>query len=50
MTCADFLAGVSTEIGNLDALLPSLTRRLVHLLKLGIDPTASDHVQNTAGN
>jgi hypothetical protein len=33
MICADFLAGVSTETGNLDALLPSLIRLVLGLPK-----------------
>ena len=33
MICADFLAGVSAETGNLDALLPSLTRIVLGLPK-----------------
>ena len=33
MIRADFLAGVSAEIGNLDALLPSLTRIVLGLPK-----------------
>jgi hypothetical protein len=33
MICADFLAGVNTETGNLDALLPSLTRLVLGLPK-----------------
>jgi len=31
MICADFLAGVSLETGNTDALLPSLTRLVLGL-------------------
>jgi hypothetical protein len=31
MICADFLAGVSLEAGNQDALLPSLTRMVIGL-------------------
>src|SRR4029077_3960650 len=34
MICADFLAGVSLETGNQDALLPSLTRLVIGLPKL----------------
>jgi hypothetical protein len=34
MICADFLAGVSLETGNQDALLPSLTRMVIGLPKL----------------
>jgi hypothetical protein len=33
MICADFLAGVSLETGNQDALLPSLTRLVIGLPK-----------------
>ena len=33
MICADFLAGVSLEAGNHDALLPSLTRLVLGLPK-----------------
>ena len=33
MICADFLAGVSLEAGNQDALLPSLTRLVIGLPK-----------------
>jgi hypothetical protein len=33
MICADFLAGVSLEAGNPDALLPSLTRLVIGLPK-----------------
>src|ERR1700720_2998321 len=33
MICADFLAGVSLETGNQDALLPSLTRMVIGLPK-----------------
>jgi hypothetical protein len=33
MICADFLAGVSLEAGNRDALLPCLTRLVVGLPK-----------------
>src|SRR5258707_11871301 len=33
MICADFLAGVSLEAGNRDALLPSLTRLVIGLPK-----------------
>jgi hypothetical protein len=33
MICADFLAGVSLESGNQDALLPCLTRLVVALPK-----------------
>jgi hypothetical protein len=33
MICADFLAGVSLEDGNRDALLPSLTRLVIGLPK-----------------
>jgi hypothetical protein len=33
MICADFLAGASTEIGNVEALLPSLTRIFLGLPK-----------------
>ena len=33
MICADFLAGVSMEVGNRDALLPSLTRMVIGLPK-----------------
>jgi hypothetical protein len=33
MICADFLAGVSLEAGNRDALLPSLTRLVIRLPK-----------------
>jgi hypothetical protein len=33
MICADFLAGVSLEAGNQDALLPSLTRLVLGLPK-----------------
>jgi hypothetical protein len=33
MICADFLAGVSLESGNQDALLPSLTRMVIGLPK-----------------
>ena len=33
MICADFLAGVSLEAGNRDALLPSLTRIVLGLPK-----------------
>jgi hypothetical protein len=31
MICADFLAGVSLEAGNQDALLPALTRMVIGL-------------------
>jgi hypothetical protein len=31
MICADFLAGVSLESANTDALLPSLTRLVIDL-------------------
>ena len=31
MICADFLAGVSLEAGNRDALLPSLARLAISL-------------------
>jgi hypothetical protein len=33
MICADFLAGVSLETGNRDALLPCLTRLVIGLPK-----------------
>jgi hypothetical protein len=33
MMCADFLAGVSLEAGNQDALLPALTRMVIRLPK-----------------
>jgi hypothetical protein len=33
MICADFLAGVSLEAGNRDALLPCLTRLVIGLPK-----------------
>ena len=33
MICADFLAGVSLEAGNQDALLPCLTRLVIGLPK-----------------
>jgi len=33
MICADFLAGVSLEVGNQDALLPCLTRLVIGLPK-----------------
>jgi hypothetical protein len=33
MICADFLAGVSLETGNQDALLPCLTRLVIGLPK-----------------
>ncbi len=33
MICADFLAGVSAEAGNRDALLPCLTRLVIGLPK-----------------
>ena len=33
MICADFLAGVSLEVGNRDALLPCLTRLVIGLPK-----------------
>ena len=33
MICADFLAGVSLEAGNRNALLPSLTRLVIGLPK-----------------
>jgi hypothetical protein len=33
MICADFLAGVSLEMGNQDALLPCLARLLIALPK-----------------
>jgi hypothetical protein len=33
MICADFLAGASLEVGNQDALLPSLTRMVIGLPK-----------------
>jgi hypothetical protein len=35
MICADFLAGVSLEMGNRDALLPSLIRLVIGLPKPG---------------
>jgi hypothetical protein len=46
MICADFLAGVSTETGSLDALLPSLTRIVLGLPKTQIRQLL-DNVQVT---
>jgi hypothetical protein len=46
MIYADFLAGVSTETGNLDALLPSLTRIALGLPKPQIRQLI-DNVQMT---
>jgi hypothetical protein len=45
MICADFLAGVSLEAGNQDALLPSLTRMVIGLPK----PQKQQLLENVQG-
>jgi hypothetical protein len=45
MICADFLAGVSLEAGNQDALLPALTRMIIGLPK----PQTEQLLKNVQG-
>jgi hypothetical protein len=45
MICADFLAGVSLEAGNQDALLPCLARLVIGLPK----PKISQLLENVQG-